>query len=563
MAVITAAQTGNWSNTATWTGGVKPGVGDTAQTGNFFVTIDEDITVATLEPTGTGRFDVVAGGRTINANVIMNGTSSLGGFRVLNNDGGVVILNGNVSGGASQRCAVRTSGNGTLIINGNVTGGAGTNCYGAHIEGTAGTLIINGNATGGSGAAAYGAFSNSGPTTLIVNGFAIGNEGGPGGSTTNLTPGVYGNGANGQIVCVRSVQAGPYGSVGIGGAVLLEDHTGNQAQFRTAYNGATKTLVDSGAAADFPATANVRAGTTYNVGNLTGTLAVPAANQVAAGVAVDATVGTATLTAANVRDAIGMAAANLDTQLDNIPTNAELTAALAGADDAVLNAIAALNNLSSAGAQAAAAAALAAYNAATEGDVTGLSIPTTGQIADAVWDEPIADHLAAGSAGEALDGAGGSSAADIWSYGARTLTAATVAGPGAALDGAAITLWRGDSFSVTLTGLGNIANRTKLWLTAKARSHQDDSAALFQVVETTGLTYIAGAAAGTAANGALTVTDAAAGDMTLTLDEVEAAKLPPLSGAVWDIQVRRSTGAVTTLAVGTLTVMADVTRATS
>jgi len=52
--------------------------------------------------------------------------------------------------------------------------------------------------------------------------------------------------------------------------------------------------------------------------------------------------------------------------VDDLPTNSELTTALGTADDAVLAAIAALNNLSSAGAQSAAAAALTAYGAALE-----------------------------------------------------------------------------------------------------------------------------------------------------------------------------------------------------
>lgn len=56
----------------------------------------------------------------------------------------------------------------------------------------------------------------------------------------------------------------------------------------------------------------------------------------------------APLDAAGTRAAVGLAAANLDTQLDALPTNAELATALASADDAVLAAIAALNNVSAA-----------------------------------------------------------------------------------------------------------------------------------------------------------------------------------------------------------------------
>jgi hypothetical protein len=54
------------------------------------------------------------------------------------------------------------------------------------------------------------------------------------------------------------------------------------------------------------------------------------------------------LDAAATRAALGMASANLDTQLDALPTNAELATALGTADDATLAAIAALNNLSAA-----------------------------------------------------------------------------------------------------------------------------------------------------------------------------------------------------------------------
>lgn len=71
---------------------------------------------------------------------------------------------------------------------------------------------------------------------------------------------------------------------------------------------------------------------------------------------------------AGVRTSVGLASANLDTQLGDLPTSTDLTTALAGADDATLAAIAALP--------------------------------------DAVWDEAIADHSAAGSAGQAIQAAG-------------------------------------------------------------------------------------------------------------------------------------------------------------
>lgn len=60
------------------------------------------------------------------------------------------------------------------------------------------------------------------------------------------------------------------------------------------------------------------------------------------------------------------------TSVDDLPTNAELATSQAAADDATLAAIAAL------------------------------SIPSAATIADAVWDEALAGHVGAGSAGEAL-----------------------------------------------------------------------------------------------------------------------------------------------------------------
>lgn len=89
-----------------------------------------------------------------------------------------------------------------------------------------------------------------------------------------------------------------------------------------------------------------------------------------------------TLDAAGVRSAVGLASANLDTQIGDLPTNAELATSQAAADDATLAAIA------------------------------SLTIPSAATIADAVWDEAAAGHVAAGSTGEALGAAG--AAGDPW-----------------------------------------------------------------------------------------------------------------------------------------------------
>lgn len=88
--------------------------------------------------------------------------------------------------------------------------------------------------------------------------------------------------------------------------------------------------------------------------------------------------GLSTLTQANVRSAVGLGSANLDTQLDALPTNAELATALGTADDAVLAAIAALNNLSQANVRS--AVGLASANLDTQLD----ALPTNAELSTAL-----------------------------------------------------------------------------------------------------------------------------------------------------------------------------------
>lgn len=176
--------------------------------------------------------------------------------------------------------------------------------------------------------------------------------------------------------------------------------------------------------------------------------------------------------AAGVRAAVGLASANLDTQLSGINTavNTDLPADIAIIDSNVDAIKAKTDNLPASPAAVGSAMTLAA-NAITAGSfenssiqesaidagvfaeiayqvwqepkashttadtfgdyldtevsgVGGGSAPTAGQIADAVWDEAISGHLTAGSTGNALNAAG--SAGDPWStalpgaYGAGT-----------------------------------------------------------------------------------------------------------------------------------------------
>lgn len=163
--------------------------------------------------------------------------------------------------------------------------------------------------------------------------------------------------------------------------------------------------------------------------------------------------GFSTLDAAGVRSAVGLASANLDTQLDALPTAAENATAVWGAGTRVLTAIDEDTTTLDLDATIRAAVGLASANmdtqlaaiddavdtevaaikvvtdklggmieTTTDGDIfTAVALqnapgagsaPTASEIADAVWDEAIAGHAISGSTGEALAAAG--AAGDPW-----------------------------------------------------------------------------------------------------------------------------------------------------
>jgi hypothetical protein len=145
-----------------------------------------------------------------------------------------------------------------------------------------------------------------------------------------------------------------------------------------------------------PAAANVRSGTIYGPNSeLTGTCAVPAAGSVAFGVPVDATTGTAVLTPESVRSAIGLASANLDTQLDALPTAAEnATAVWAAATRTITGGT--VDTLTNAPDVPTEAEIAAEVWSATTREITGGTVdtltnspdvPTEAEIASAVRDE--------------------------------------------------------------------------------------------------------------------------------------------------------------------------------
>lgn len=151
--------------------------------------------------------------------------------------------------------------------------------------------------------------------------------------------------------------------------------------------------------------------------------------------------------------------------------------------------------------------------------------------------------------------------ADIWTYATRTLTTSS-GSAGSSISGSSIVIFRGDTLTLAITGIGNISARTNLWFTVKSSYDSADTAALIQIDTTTGLKYINAGVAGTAANGSITVDNATDGDITIVLDEVETAKLSAASGLYYDVQMKTAT-TIQTMTIGSATVTPDVTKATS
>ena len=257
---------------------------------------------------------------------------------------GTVNITGSVFGGnGSGWTGINLNGttNLTLNISGSVAGGlsGGSSAYGINFASTGTNCIITirGDVTGSAGTS-YGIFNQTGPGIIIISGSVI-SQGGIG-VYNNLTGtilisgsaiagafvGAFNGVANGTlrvIGAVASTASAAINGVNIAGTTTFESATfgangqvpwlnyaklvsgsNNFITFATS-DGGTKTVVDSNNVANgLPTASDVRLGTSYNFGSSTGTAAVPSSNQVAAGIAVDNTTGSAVLTAANVTSAV-------------------------------------------------------------------------------------------------------------------------------------------------------------------------------------------------------------------------------------------------------------------
>lgn len=253
----------------------------------------------TISNQGAIPLSVSCSSGTINCDAIAPIGSTTSMIQIAGN--GVLNFVGNVIANTNVQNVPAVNNSNTNIVNwtGNVTGGIGGS---SGIQNSQiGTLNINGTATAGNNGG-IGVFNNSSGTINLkrakANGWGVGSVG-------IVAAGGIGSGNQASVNIVQELEFGERGLSPINGtiAVRIADVSTNVAIFRK-IDGTQKTLSDPAATADFPVTSDVRSGTSYNLGNLTGTLAVPPVGSVALGVPVDATTGTAILTLQNVQQAV-------------------------------------------------------------------------------------------------------------------------------------------------------------------------------------------------------------------------------------------------------------------
>jgi hypothetical protein len=172
-----------------------------------------------------------------------------------------------------------------------------------------------------------------------------------------------------------------------------------------------------------------------------------------------------------------------------------------------------------------------------------------------------ADVHTVGDPSVGVDLESGLTAASVWAYASRTLTqsAAAVA---AVMAGSDISVRRGDTTTISLTGIGSLVGRTKLWFTAKADIQDSDSLAVLQITESGGLVVLNGASPTTGQTATLTVTNEAEGNVTIVITALATAVLSPFTAGAYDIQMLVASG-VATLTAANFAVTADVTKATT
>jgi hypothetical protein len=249
-------------------------------------------------------------------NINISGSSVFGGTTDQNagiylNGGGIISISAGstISGNTGGSSAAITNGASATIniSSSSITGGTSTN---VGINLGAGVLsATNCTVTAGAGVNAR-AITTTSAATINVTGDI---------TSSNAANAINSTNASAIIRVSGSLISSPNGMVAVNCPKFLIDPTPTTAKFRQAKNGST-TYSDFFTADNNlgqAAVADVRTGTVYANGNLTGTCAVPAAGSVSLGVPVDAGFGTAVLTPAAIRSELSVELGRIDAAISS------------------------------------------------------------------------------------------------------------------------------------------------------------------------------------------------------------------------------------------------------
>ena len=362
MANVYAVKSGNWSDTTVWNTGSLPTSADDVYSNTFTVAIDTSPTVLSIRNTSAsginadGYFNILSGatltctassgiiqfngfGAVLRCSIATGSCSVIGNITTSNinntavsvqtiyfNGAGTLNFTGNIvwtSNANNRQSAILNAGPGILNITtvGDITNSTQNNAYEPVIWNySTGTINITGSLR-----SAYrqaydqSIVENYSSGTLTITGTVTVDSNG----TYVISPGSRNQQTflSGPFI-TNSVGTNPNLSVkwrwisGVGPSYITVPNS-TATGFKNLY-----TSDNSSSSSGQPSTSNVRSGTVYGPSSeLTGTCAVPDPGSVVLGTPVDNTAGTAILTAENVRAAVGLASANLDTQFKKVNGN--------------------------------------------------------------------------------------------------------------------------------------------------------------------------------------------------------------------------------------------------
>ena len=301
---------GNITGAAMQAGGTPIGGAITMSAADSVLNITGNITNNTGGSTGELRTIFINAAAIVNMIGTVNGPPSGLNFNStairLNTASSVLNLTGDVVGNGSG-AAIFTFG--AANITGNVTGGSSSNGTAIRIDG--GVNTVTGTITGG---------SFNGVSSVNINGGSF-NHIGIAQASSSASAITCNAPATSTVICT-----GPF--LRNTNVVALATQT---LQINSAYNpyfefrksnGTNVTYVDQ-STLNYPAVSNVRLGTTYGSGLYTGTLNVPTAAQVLAGIPIDNTTGTLLMTPAqfwNYLISSGFTVGSLGERLQNAST---------------------------------------------------------------------------------------------------------------------------------------------------------------------------------------------------------------------------------------------------